>query len=84
MVGILKYLEAARINSILRFIFASSGALAGAVEPPIHEELPPHQVSPYGASNLAGDGYLSACKRAFGIDTVMLRFGNAYDPGSIH
>jgi len=84
VVGTFNYLEAARINGINRFIFASSGAPAGEVEPPIHEELPPHPVSPYGASKLAGEGYCSAYKRTFGVDTVMLRFGNVYGPGSIH
>jgi UDP-glucose 4-epimerase len=84
VIGTFNYLEAARINKIPRFIFASSGAPAGEVEPPIHEELPPHPVSPYGASKLAGEGYCSAYKRTFGIDTVMLRFGNVYGPGSVH
>lgn len=84
VVGTFNYLEAARINKIPRLIFASSGAQAGEVEPPIHEELPPHPVSPYGASKLAGEGYCSAYKRTFGIDTVMLRFGNVYGPGSVH
>lgn len=84
VVGTFNYLEAARVNKIPRFIFASSGAPAGNVEPPIHEELPPHPVSPYGASKLAGEGYCSAYKRTFGIDTVMLRFGNVYGPGSAH
>jgi len=84
VVGTFNYLEAARLNKVGRFIFASSGAPAGEVEPPIHEELPPHPVSPYGASKLAGEGYCSAYKRTFDIDTVMLRFGNVYGPGSIH
>lgn len=84
VVGTFNYLESARANKTQRFIFASSGAPAGEVEPPIHEELPPHPVSPYGASKLAGEGYCSAYKRTFGIDTVMLRFGNVYGPGSIH
>lgn len=84
VIGTLNFLEAARANSVARFIFASSGAPAGEVEPPIHEELPPHPVSPYGASKLAGEGYCSAYKRTYGIDTVMLRFGNVYGPGSAH
>jgi len=84
VMGTFNYLEAARLNGVSRFIFASSGAPAGEVEPPIHEELPPHPVSPYGASKLAGEGYCSAYNRTFGIDTVMLRFGNVYGPGSIH
>jgi UDP-glucose 4-epimerase len=80
--GTLNMLEAARLNGIKKFIFASSGAPAGEVEPPIHEELPPHPVSPYGASKLAGEGYCSAYFRTFGIDTVCLRFGNVYGPRS--
>src|SRR6056297_124718 len=80
--GTLNMLEAARLNGIKKFIFASSGAPAGEVEPPIHEELPPHPVSPYGASKLAGEGYCSAYYRTFGIDTVCLRFGNVYGPRS--
>ncbi len=84
VIGTFNYLEAARQNGINRFVFASSGAPAGEVEPPIHEELPPHPVSPYGASKLAGEGYCSAYARSFGIDTVALRFGNVYGPGSVH
>lgn len=84
VIGTFNYLEAARLNDVGRFVFASSGASAGEVEPPIHEELPPHPVSPYGASKLAGEGYCSAYNKSFGIDTVMLRFGNVYGPGSLH
>lgn len=82
VMGTLNYLEAARQNKVKRFIFASSGAPAGEVDPPIHEELPPHPVSPYGASKLAGEGYCSAYYRTFGIETVVLRFGNVYGPYS--
>ncbi len=84
VIGTFNYLEAARINNVPKFIFASSGAPAGEVDPPIHEELPPHPVSPYGASKLAGEGYCSAYSKTFGIQTVMLRFGNVYGPGSLH
>ena len=82
IIGMLNYLEASRYNKIKRFIFASSGAPAGEVIPPIHEELPPHPVSPYGASKLAGEGYCSAYFRTFGVETVALRFGNVYGPFS--
>jgi len=84
VIGTVNMLEAARLNGVKKFIFASSGAPAGEVEPPIHEELPPHPVSPYGASKLAGEGYCSAYYRTFGIDTVCLRFGNVYGPRSKH
>jgi UDP-glucose 4-epimerase len=84
VIGTFNYLEAARINKVKHFIFASSGAPAGEVIPPIHEEMAPHPVSPYGASKLAGEGYCSAYKRSFGVETVVLRFGNVYGPGSKH
>ncbi len=82
--GTFNMLEGARANNVKRFVFASSGAPAGEVEPPIHEELPPHPVSPYGASKLAGEGYCSAYFKSFGIETVALRFSNVYGPGSTH
>jgi len=82
--GTVNFLEAARQNSTKKFIFASSGAPAGEVEPPIHEEIVPKPVSPYGASKLAGEGYCSAYARTFKIETVALRFGNVYGPRSGH
>ena len=84
VIGTFNMLEAARTHGVGRFVFASSGAPAGEVEPPIHEELPPHPVSPYGASKLAGEGYCSSYFKTFAIDTVSLRFGNVYGPGSKH
>ncbi len=82
VVGTLNYLEAARRNGVGRFVTASSGAALGEVEPPLHEELASHPASPYGASKLAGEAYCSAYYRTFGVETVALRFGNVYGPGS--
>ena len=85
VVGTLNYLEAARHNDVGRFVFASSGGtVIGEVEPPIHEEMVPHPVAPYGASKLAGEGYCSAYFQTFGVETVALRFGNVYGPLSGH
>lgn len=84
IIGTLNYLEAARKNTVKRFIFASSSAVIGECEPPIHENLAPHPTSPYGASKLAGEGYCCAYYRAFGIQTVALRFGNVYGLHSRH
>ncbi|MBQ73195.1 MAG: epimerase [Planctomycetaceae bacterium] len=84
VVGVLNTLEAARLEGVGRFVFASSGAPAGEVEPPIHEEIVPRPVSPYGASKLAGEAYCSAYARTFGVGTVALRFGNVYGPRSGH
>jgi len=84
VLGTLHYLEAARLAGATRFVFASSSASVGEAEPPIHEELPPRPVSPYGAGKLAGEAYCSAYYRSFGLETVSLRFGNVYGPGSTH
>lgn len=85
VIGTLNYLEGARAAENCRFVFASSGAPLGEVNtPPIHENLPANPVSPYGASKLAGEGYCSAYFGSYGVDTVALRFGNVYGPGSLH
>jgi len=85
VVGTLNYLEASRHAGVGRFVFASSGGtVIGEAEPPIHEEMVPHPVAPYGASKLAGEGYCSAYFQTFGIETVALRFGNVYGPLSGH
>lgn len=84
VMGTFNILESARAHDVKQFIFASSGAPIGDCNPPIHEELAPHPVSPYGASKLAGEGYCSAYFKSFGLNTVALRFGNVYGPGSIY
>ena len=66
VLGTFNCLDAARTAGATRFIFASSGAPLGSVSPPIHEELAPHPISPYGASKLAGEGYCSAYFHCFG------------------
>ena len=59
VIGTFNMLEAARIQGVKKFIFASSGAPVGEDTPPIHKELAPHPVSPYGANKLAGEGCCS-------------------------
>ena len=84
VIGTFNLLEAAKQNGVKKFIFASSGASVGEIEPPIHEEKPVKPVSPYGASKLAGEGYCSTYFRTFGLPTITLRFGNVYGPRSKH
>src|SRR6188472_2456611 len=50
-----RVLDACRRHGIARFVFASSGASVGDVTPPIHENVIPRPVSPYGAGKLAGE-----------------------------
>ncbi|MEP1472110.1 MAG: GDP-mannose 4,6-dehydratase [Halieaceae bacterium] len=84
VIGTLNVLEAARSAGNCRVVFASSGAPLGVQQPPLHEELAPHPASPYGASKLSGEGYCSAYYHCFGVETVVLRFGNVYGPRSGH
>ena len=84
VIGTFNLLDAARSSQVDKFIFASSSAPLGETEPPVHEEIAPHPISPYGASKLAGEGYCSAFYRSFGLETVALRFGNVFGKHSLH
>src|SRR5881296_262069 len=77
-------LDACRRVGVETVVFASSGAAVGDVPPPMHEEVVPKPVSPYGASKLAGEAYCRAFAASFGMDTVALRFSNVYGPFSTH
>jgi UDP-glucose 4-epimerase len=79
-----RVLDACRRLGVERVVFASSGAAVGEVPPPIHEEVVPRPVSPYGASKLAGEAYCRAFAASFGMQTVALRFSNVYGPFSAH
>ena len=70
--------------SVEAFIFASSNAAVGEQAPPITEEAIPTPLSPYGASKLACEAYCSAFAESYGLNTVSLRFANAYGPYSTH
>lgn len=84
VLGTFNCLDSARLNSVPRVVYASSGAALGECVPPLHEELVPHPVSPYGASKLCGEAYCSSFFRTFGVHTASLRFSNVYGPGSTH
>jgi len=79
--GTLNVLLAARELGVAHVVNASTGgAILGEVPPPVHEEMVPRPVSPYGASKLAAEGYCSAFAGAYGICTTSLRFSNVYGP----
>jgi UDP-glucose 4-epimerase len=83
VVGTFRVLDAARRADVERVVLASTGgALIGEATPPVNERSVPKPISPYGASKLAGEGYAHAFAKAYGLDTVALRFANAYGPWS--
>jgi UDP-glucose 4-epimerase len=80
----IRVLEACRTRGVDRMVFASSGAALGGATPPLHEEIVPRPLSPYGAGKLTGEAYCSAYARSFDMNAVSLRFSNVYGPYSQH
>jgi UDP-glucose 4-epimerase len=85
VVGTFNLLELSRELGVRRIVAASTGgAILGDVEPPVHERLAPQPSSPYGASKLMLEGYLSAYASSYSLSTCALRFSNIYGPRSFH
>jgi UDP-glucose 4-epimerase len=85
VIGTFNLLELSRELGVQRIVAASTGgAILGDVEPPVHEEMAPKPTSPYGASKLMLEGYLSAYSSSFGVSGCALRFSNIYGPRSFH
>ena len=85
VVGTFNLLNACRELGVARVVAASTGgAILGDVEPPVHEEMAPMPTSPYGASKLMLEGYLSAYASSYGLSSCALRFSNIYGPRSFH
>jgi UDP-glucose 4-epimerase len=85
VVGTFNLLELSRELGVRRIVAASTGgAILGDVEPPVHERLAPQPSSPYGASKLMLEGYLSAYSSSYSLSTCALRFSNIYGPRSFH
>jgi UDP-glucose 4-epimerase len=85
VVASFQLLQLCRELGVRRVVAASTGgAILGDVPPPVHEEMAPAPTSPYGASKLMLEGYLSAFAASYGLSTCALRFSNIYGPRSFH
>jgi UDP-glucose 4-epimerase len=85
VVGSFTLLQRMRQAGVSRIVAASTGgAILGEAPCPVHEEIMPRPLSPYGASKLAMEGYLSAFGGAYGFKSAALRFSNVYGPRSLH
>jgi len=78
--GTLHLLEAARMTSIERFIFASSSSVYGVSKVvPFSEDLHLTQtISPYAATKIAGEFLCSTYSHLYRIRVVVLRFFTVY------
>jgi nucleoside-diphosphate-sugar epimerase len=82
--GTFNVLRAAARESIHRLVFASSREVYGEpIELPVDEGQPLHAINFYGASKVMGEAYCSAFRRAYGLNTVILRLANVYGPRDI-
>jgi UDP-glucose 4-epimerase len=78
-------LEAARLNGVKKFVFASSGTVYGDVADACGEgDLGHLPISLYGASKFAGEAMLSAFVECFGLQGFICRFGNVVGPRGTH
>jgi UDP-glucose 4-epimerase len=69
--------EAVKVESAC-FVFTSSIAVYGAIEPPMVEHKTPHPEDPYGISKLAVEMDLHVAKSIFGLNYVVFRPHNVY------
>jgi UDP-glucose 4-epimerase len=81
VLGTLNVCEAARRRGAPVVFASTGGALYGDGAPrPTPEDFPAAPLSPYGASKLAGEAYVSTWGRLYGTPNVVLRLGNVYGP----
>jgi UDP-glucose 4-epimerase len=80
IIGSINIFEAARRSGVKKIIFASSGGtIYGEQEKfPAEEDDRKAPCSPYGISKLSTEHYLFYYQSVYGIDRVVLRYGNVY------
>ncbi len=79
--GTITVLESARAAGVKRIIFAaSSSAYGDREESPKHEDMAPMPISPYAASKIACEAYMSGYAAGYGMETLSLRYFNVFGP----
>ncbi|MGI6295791.1 MAG: SDR family oxidoreductase [Armatimonadota bacterium] len=77
--GTLNVLISARDAGVKRLTMASSCAIYGDTgAQPQREDFLPHPLSPYGATKICGEHYLSVFNQIYGLETVRLRYFNVF------
>ena len=76
--GVLNLLEMMMKNKVLKIVFSSTAAVYGEPQKiPIEEDDPKAPTSPYGESKLMIEKILDWYGRAYGLNSVALRYFNA-------
>ncbi len=77
----LNLLVAAHAAGVRRVIYAGSSSAYGDTPTlPKHEGMLPNPISPYAVAKLAGEQYMRAFSRVYGLETVVLRYFNVFGP----
>lgn len=77
----LNLLVAARAEGVRRVIYAGSSSAYGDTPTlPKREDMLPNPISPYAVAKLAGEQYMRAFTRVYGLETVVLRYFNVFGP----
>ena len=77
-----KLLEAAKMENVKKFIYASSSSVYGLCQQlPMTENSPLLPYSPYGVTKLAGENLVSLYFNNFGVPCISLRYFTVYGPG---
>ena len=77
----LNLLVAAREAGVRRVVYAGSSSAYGDTPTlPKPEDMLPNPISPYAVAKLAGEHYMRAFARVYGLETVVLRYFNVFGP----
>lgn len=79
--GTMNVLVNARKHNVKRITFSSSSAIYGDTgRQKQSEDMLPDPLSPYGASKIAAEHYLSCFYHLYGLETVRFRYFNVFGP----
>jgi UDP-glucose 4-epimerase len=78
LIGSIALINASVNHGVKSFVFTSSIAVYGALEPPMREDMRPVPEDPYGVAKLAVEMDLYAARHMFGLDYVIFRPHNVY------
>jgi UDP-glucose 4-epimerase len=77
----LNLLVAAKDAGVRRVVYAGSSSIYGETPTlPKHEGMLPDPITPYAVAKLAGEHYMSAFSRVYGMENVTLRYFNVFGP----
>lgn len=78
LIGSINLINASINHKVKCFVFTSSIAVYGALEPPMREDMTPQPEDPYGVAKYAVEMDLKTAHEMFGLNYVIFRPHNVY------